>query len=138
MSERSPSLPEGAETWSEDERERARRVLAGRATAVNVRRNGPHRRLVPWLLSQDLLTYVGHRGGRHGWPESDFASPFVKQARTDRVAARDAYEEWLNGSPELLRRIDEGELAGRALGCWCAPEPCHAEVLARRAGRGAG
>ncbi|WP_017976610.1 DUF4326 domain-containing protein [Actinopolyspora halophila] len=133
MSERT-SLPEQAETWSEDERERARRVLAGHTTAVNVRKNGPHKRLVPWLLSRDLLTYVGHRGGRHGWPESDFASPFVKQARTDRAAARDSYEEWLNGNPELLRRIGEGELGGRALGCWCAPEPCHADVLARRAG----
>ena len=41
----------------------------------------------------------------------------------------------------LWRRIRTGEidleplaaLAGRDLACWCAPKPCHAEVLARAA-----
>lgn len=32
--------------------------------------------------------------------------------------------------PELLERIQSGELTGRALVCWCAPQACHADVLA--------
>ncbi|WP_158891729.1 DUF4326 domain-containing protein [Amycolatopsis anabasis] len=129
----SRSLPEEATGWTEDERNRAERVLAGHATVVNVRKNGPHRHLVPWLHAEGLLTYVGHGGTRHSWPESDFASPFVKEAKTDRAASVRHYEEWLDEQPELLRRLRGGELRGRALGCWCAPQQCHADVLASRA-----
>ncbi|QRK93398.1 DUF4326 domain-containing protein [Saccharopolyspora erythraea] len=126
-------LPEEADRWSDDERERGAAVLDGRATVVNVRKTGPHKHLVPWLLSEGLLTYVGHSGPRHSWPASDFASPFVKEAKTDREAMVRHYEKWLDEQPGLLRRIREGELTGRALGCWCAPKACHADVLARRA-----
>ena len=130
-------LPPEAEKWTAAERELAIRVLSGETVVVNVRKGGPHRRLVPWLVEEDLLTYVGHAGNRHDWPESPFANPFVKQAKTDRGAMVSRYREWLHEHPSLLRRIPK-ELAGRALGCWCAPEPCHADVLAeeaRRAGR---
>lgn len=33
--------------------------------------------------------------------------------------------------PELLALVPE--LRGRALACWCAPEPCHGDVLAELA-----
>ncbi|WP_460961944.1 DUF4326 domain-containing protein [Parasphingorhabdus pacifica] len=125
-------LPAEADRWSEDERERAENVLGGHATVVNVRRNGPHKHLVPWLESEGLLIYVGHSGGRHSWPGSDFASPFVKEAKSDRNAMVRHYEQWLDERPALLGRL--GELTGHALGCWCAPKPCHADVLAARAG----
>ncbi len=133
MPKRPKRLPAEAAEWSEDERERAQRILDGQATVVNVRKNGPHQHLVPWLEDEGLLTYVGHAGARHAWPQSDFASPFVKEAKTDRDAMVAHYEEWLDEQPELTRRLREGELSGRGLGCWCAPKPCHADVLARRA-----
>ena len=101
---------------------------------MNVRKNGPHKHPVPWLQQQGLLVYVGHAGNRHSWPQSEFASPFVREAKTDREAMVRHYEEWLDQQPELLEKLRRGELTGRALGCWCAPEPCHADVLARRAG----
>ncbi|MCP2170336.1 DUF4326 domain-containing protein [Goodfellowiella coeruleoviolacea] len=129
-----PALPAEAEQWSADERALAEDVLAGRTVVVNVRKGGPHRRLVPWLTEQDLVVYVGHASNRHSWPESDFANPFVREARTDRVRMVEHYREWLADQPELLRRLRAGELTGRALGCWCAPEPCHADVLAEQAG----
>lgn len=125
-------LPEQASRWTEDEQERAALVLGGQATVVNVRKNGPHRRLVPWLSEAGLLIYIGHAGARHAWPESDFASPFVAEARTDRALAVRLYEEWLDQQPGLLRRLGLGELRGRALGCWCAPNQCHGDVLAGR------
>ncbi|SFQ74212.1 protein of unknown function [Amycolatopsis arida] len=122
-------LPPEADRWTEEEREVARTVLAGRAAVVNVRRSGPHRRLVPWLVDADLVTYVGRAGNRHSWPQSNFANPFVKEAKVDRAAMVRHYRDWLADQPELLGRLRAGELAGRALGCWCAPEPCHADVL---------
>ncbi|MFC7341954.1 DUF4326 domain-containing protein [Saccharopolyspora griseoalba] len=126
-------LPEEASRWSDDERELGEALLDGHTIVVNVRKNGPHKYLVPWLREEDLLTYVGHSGPRHSWPASDFASPFVAEAKRDRQAMVRHYEEWLDEQPELLARIRNGELTGRALGCWCAPDPCHAHVLAQRA-----
>ncbi|MGI6874120.1 DUF4326 domain-containing protein [Amycolatopsis sp. 3B14] len=113
--------------WTDEERELAQRVRDGHAVVVNVRKSGPHKNLVPWLVEHDLITYIGHRGNRHSWPESDFANPFVKEGKTDRAAMVRHYREYLDGRPDLLARLDE--LSGRALGCWCVPEPCHGDVL---------
>ena len=132
-SELSSELPDEAPRWSAAERELALQVLQGETVVVNVRRSGPHRHLVPWLGSRGLLSYVGHAGPRHSWPESDFANPFVRQARTDRAGAVRRYADWLDQQPDLLNRIRDGELTGRALGCWCAPDRCHAQVLAELA-----
>lgn len=118
--------------WTADERDRALRLLAGETVVVNVRRGGPHRRLVPWLLDAGLLSYVGHAGPRHAWPESDFANPFVRDGRGDRSAMVRRYASWLDTRPDLLERLRGGELRGRALGCWCAAQGCHADVLRSR------
>lgn len=122
-------LPPGAQRWAAAERELAARVLAGETVVVNVRRGGPHRNLVPWLVEEGRLTYVGHAGPRHAWPESDFANPFVG-LRADRAGMVARYRDWLDGREPLLARLRAGELTGRALGCWCAPHDCHADVLA--------
>ena len=37
------------------------------------------------------------------------------------------YRAWLVQQPELMATLPE--LQGKDLACWCAPEPCHAEVL---------
>lgn len=52
-----------------------------------------------------------------------------------RVEAIRRYEEWIKTQPELLR--DLSSLRDKVLGCWCAPQPCHAEVLVRLANEGA-
>jgi len=39
------------------------------------------------------------------------------------------YEVWLRSRPNLLARLPE--LVGKRLGCWCAPLPCHGDVLVR-------
>lgn len=53
--------------------------------------------------------------------------------RIGRDGARDEviakYEAWLRSRPDLLARLPE--LAGKRLGCWCAPLPCHGDVLVR-------
>ncbi|WP_116045308.1 DUF4326 domain-containing protein [Amycolatopsis palatopharyngis] len=124
-----PSLPESAKRWSSQEREIAESVLAGRSALVNVRKSGPHRDLVPWLADSGLIVYIGHSGNRHSWPESDFANPFVREGKTDRAAMVRHYREYLEGRPDLIERMRSGELSARALGCWCAPAPCHGDVL---------
>jgi hypothetical protein len=42
-----------------------------------------------------------------------------------------AYETYLRQSSELMTRLPE--LRGRVLGCWCAPQACHGDVLSRLA-----
>ena len=53
-----------------------------------------------------------------------------------RAEAIEAYREWLAGlrtvpglTPPSRDEIVR-ELRGRVLGCWCAPKPCHGDVLA--------
>lgn len=128
-------LPPEASGWSRAERSLATALLDGWTVVVNVRKGGPHKNLVPWLEELGKIIYVGHAGPRHSWPESDFANPFLGMARTDRAGMVRKYREWLSSKAGLLRRVDGGEFTGRALGCWCAPQPCHADVIAEEVSR---
>lgn len=60
-----------------------------------------------------------------------WGNPYVvgRDGTRDEVIAK--YEEYLDRTPRLLRRLPE--LRGRNLTCWCAPLSCHADVLLRRA-----
>ena len=62
---------------------------------------------------------------------SKWGNPFVigRDGTRDHVIAR--YEAWLLEQPELVAALPE--LAGKTLGCWCAPRACHGDVLARLA-----
>ena len=63
-----------------------------------------------------------------------WGNPFVLGRDGDRatVIARHR-DEYLHCQPGLLARL--GELRGKALGCWCAPQACHADVLVTEARR---
>ena len=56
-----------------------------------------------------------------------FGNPFVigKDGTREEVIAK--YRDWLLAQPELIAQL--GELRGKTLACWCAPKPCHADVL---------
>jgi hypothetical protein len=41
------------------------------------------------------------------------------------------YAEWIVQQPALMKALPE--LKGKRLACWCAPEACHGDVLARLA-----
>lgn len=45
-----------------------------------------------------------------------------------REHAVECYRRWILTQPDLLK--DLHELRGKTLGCWCAPKPCHGDVLA--------
>lgn len=58
---------------------------------------------------------------------SKWGNPFVLgHAATPEEAVAD-YRHW----PDLLAALPE--LKGETLGCWCAPPPCHGDVLAELA-----
>lgn len=67
--------------------------------------------------------YIG-RGSKWG-------NPFRIGRDSDRATVIASYEHWLRRQPHLLRALDE--LRGRDLVCWCAPLPCHGDLLRRLA-----
>lgn len=62
---------------------------------------------------------------------SKWGNPFRMRDKSDEERKRviSQYEEWLFQQPKLMTAIRE-ELAGKRLGCWCAPKPCHGDILA--------
>ncbi|WUD76910.1 DUF4326 domain-containing protein [Streptomyces sp. NBC_00510] len=79
------------------------------------------------------VVYVGrptHRGGWH-LAGSPLASPYRPGPDGTRQEVLDKYREHLLGRPDLLAMLPA--LRGRRLGCWCLPEPCHAQVIAELA-----
>jgi hypothetical protein len=63
---------------------------------------------------------------------SKWGNPFMLQQPVDLKQRRmviAAYRSWLNGHPQLIEDAKK-ELRGKVLGCWCAPNLCHGEVLA--------
>ena len=64
---------------------------------------------------------------------SKWGNPFKIGAfysRTDVIAL---YEGYLQSSPQLIAALTE--LKGKDLACWCAPLPCHGDVLLRLANK---
>ncbi len=60
---------------------------------------------------------------------TDFGNPFVIGQNGTRAQVVKMYRDWLLKQPKLLERV-KAELKGQVLGCWCAPEACHGDVLA--------
>ncbi|HET9141397.1 DUF4326 domain-containing protein [Actinophytocola sp.] len=59
---------------------------------------------------------------------SKWGNPFVIGRYPTRAQVVERYRQWLFEQPHLLAAF--GELAGKTLGCWCAPHACHGDVLA--------
>ena len=78
-------------------------------------------------------------GRQHPWRKlkrSQFANPFkLDRNATDaeRAECIAMYERWLMMQPALLAKLPE--LRGHDLACWCAPLPCHCDVLLRLANK---
>jgi hypothetical protein len=70
---------------------------------------------------------------RGGWqlPGSPLANPFRPGPDGSRNEVIALYRRYLLGRPDLLTLLPG--LRGRRLGCWCAPDPCHADVIAELA-----
>jgi uncharacterized protein DUF4326 len=79
--------------------------------------------------------YIGRAMSSQGFNASKWANPFKigKDGTRSEVIAK--YEVHLRSRPDLMAALPE--LRGKVLGCWCAPDPCHGDVLARLANGGA-
>lgn len=78
--------------------------------------------------------YIGRANPRTRLKASPWANPFKVGKDGDRDEVITKYAAWLQTQPNLLARLPE--LRGKALGCWCKPERCHGDVLARLADEG--
>lgn len=60
---------------------------------------------------------------------SKWGNPFTVK-EYGRGKALDEYEMWIRVTDKPTLK-DIMELRGKDLLCWCAPEPCHADILLR-------
>jgi hypothetical protein len=51
---------------------------------------------------------------------------FLVMSREEAIAK---YEDWIRQQPLMLAAIPQ--LAGKRLGCWCAPNACHGDILVK-------
>jgi uncharacterized protein DUF4326 len=58
---------------------------------------------------------------------SKWGNPYVIGRDGTRAQVIAKYRAWLLRRPELVAALSE--LRGKVLGCWCAPLPCHGDVL---------
>lgn len=75
---------------------------------------------------QDLISSLGKQAvyvGRPGF----WGNPFVLGKHGSRNEVCDLFERYYRNSPMLQSRI--GELRGKSLVCFCAPQRCHADFL---------
>lgn len=64
--------------------------------------------------------YIGRPG--------PWGNPFVIGPDGTREEVIEKYRAWLLAQPELIEKA-RAELAGKILGCFCAPLACHGNVL---------
>ena len=57
---------------------------------------------------------------------TEWGNPFIIGRDGDRKTVIKKYKEWITQN-KLMK--DLPKLKGKDLLCWCAPEPCHADVL---------
>lgn len=64
---------------------------------------------------------------------SKYGNPFHLGKHGSREEVLAKYEEWLRDTVEgqAVLTVARKELPGKVLGCWCAPKPCHGDVLVR-------
>ena len=84
------------------------------------------------IISPDAV-YIGRASRWYRLQKSKWANPFSIKREADREAVIAAYERWLRLQRHLIDVLPE--LAGRDLVCWCAPLPCHGDVLLELANR---
>jgi hypothetical protein len=76
--------------------------------------------------------YIGRANPRYGLRASKWANPYMIECDGARDEVIAMYERWLRDERrDLIEALPE--LRGKDLVCWCAPKPCHGDVLRRLA-----
>ncbi len=73
--------------------------------------------------------YIGREVPEMGIDGSKWGNPFIMndESDTERDRAISEYRNWIVDQPQLMASLEE--LRGKRLACWCAPKPCHGNVL---------
>lgn len=71
--------------------------------------------------------YIG-RPSKFGNPFSHLDGTMALYKVSSRDEAVSKFEEWIRSKPELMKAAKK-ELRGKILGCWCAPQSCHGDIL---------
>lgn len=109
--------------WHPDEQALLKRLQSGETIVVN---QSDDKNLIAWARNEGLYEKIDRT--------TDWGNPFKLDDDGDRDTVIASYaEHYLPYKPSLLGNISE--LHGKALGCWCAPEPCHGDILAAEADR---
>ncbi len=82
--------------------------------------------LVAHCKQSNFDVYVGR--------PTKWGNPFVIGPDGSRAQVIAKYRQWLPLQAHLMQALPE--LRGKVLGCYCAPQPCHADVLAELANQG--
>ncbi len=80
------------------------------------------------LYKEKYTVYIGRANNRLGLKESKFHNPFHIGRDGDREEVIRKYIAYLKSHPELVRAA-KVELKNQILGCFCAPQLCHGDVL---------
>lgn len=104
--------------WTDEELALRETLESGKAILVNYER---HQRLIAWADEGGLLVRIDRK--------SIWGNPYVLDEDGTRAEVIANYRDhYLDFKPSLLMRIGD-DLEGKALACWCAPEPCHGDIL---------
>ena len=83
--------------------------------------------LEDWISYPDHI-YIGRNMDMYvkGSTQSKWYNPFTVK-KHGRSGCLKMYREYIESNQELLDQLSE--LEGKTLGCWCAPEACHGDIL---------
>lgn len=113
--------PDPTDDFTDDERTLHKRLTAGETVVVSLRH---HQRLIAWAETRGLYERIDRR--------TPWGNPFEMPGDGTRGQVIAHYDKhYLPYKRSLRDRLHE--LKGKALGCWCAPEACHGDVLKREA-----
>lgn len=75
------------------------------------------------------FVYIGRKN--FGFEKSEWSNSFIEGVHGSREEVIRKYKVWLwkymKSDPQVCKRLLL--LDGKDLGCWCAPLPCHGDVL---------
>ena len=80
---------------------------------------------------EDYDVYIGRPNPENNWEESEWGNPFKIGPDGTREEVLEKYEAWFRERPNWVNELQE--IQGKTLGCWCKPQACHGDLLARLA-----
>ncbi len=99
--------------------ERLYALCAAQNAAIRAYRNGVCRVLNKRTAPSSGGVYIGR--------PTKWGNPFQIGKHGTRTEVIAKYRAWVCDQPELMTALQE--LRGQNLVCWCAPMPCHGDVL---------